>query len=66
MFANVCKGLHNIEGGEFESHHLPLIYYKGGGKVSSTFSCKNRNFNLKQMNKTEIKLISQMNNPRSH
>jgi hypothetical protein len=28
----IYKGFYNIEGGEFESHHLSLIYYKGGGK----------------------------------
>jgi hypothetical protein len=55
-----------IEGGEFENQPLPFIYYNGGGKASSTLSCKKRNFNLKQMNKTEIKLIGRMNNPRPH
>jgi hypothetical protein len=58
--------LHNIEGGEFENQPLPLIYYKGGGKASNTLSCKKRNFNLKQINKTEIKLIVRMNNTRPH
>jgi hypothetical protein len=58
--------LHNIEGGELESQPLPLIYYKGGRKASNTLSCKRRNFNLKQMNKTRIKLIGRMNNLRPH
>jgi hypothetical protein len=58
--------LHNIEGDDFESHHLLLIYYKGGGKASNTFSCKKCIFNLKQMNKTKIKIIGWMNNPRPH
>jgi hypothetical protein len=26
------KNVHNNEGGEFESHQLPLIYYNGEGK----------------------------------
>jgi hypothetical protein len=55
-----------IEGGEFENQPLPLIYYKGGGKASSTLSCKKHNFNLKQMNKAEINLIGRMNNTRPH
>jgi hypothetical protein len=61
-----CEVLHNIEGGKFENQPLHLIYYKRGGKASSTLSCKKRNFNLKQMNKTEIKLIGRMNNLRPH
>jgi hypothetical protein len=58
--------LYNIERGELRANSFPLYTTREGGKASSTLSCKKRNFNLKQMNKTKIKIIGRMNNPRPH